>query len=150
MTTSTPHASVSRGTAPRLEIASTIEIAPASLQAASERLEVGDDAGRRLGVHEEHRAGAALGERRANVLGARRLAPGVGQRDDVAAEHARELLPALAELALRDGEHPVARREEVDDRRLERPGAGRREDEHLVLGAIDGAQPLLGGGEDSA
>ena len=34
-TTSMPHASVSSGTAPRLEIASTTEIAPASLQAAT-------------------------------------------------------------------------------------------------------------------
>ena len=60
----------------------------------------------------------------------------------------RELLPALAELALRDGKHPIAGRVEVDDRRLERPRAGRREDEHFVLRAIDRAQPLLGDGED--
>jgi len=37
---------------------------------------------------------------------------------------------------------------EVDDRRFERSRTGRREHEHLVLGAVDRAQSLLGDGED--
>ena len=114
-----------------------------------QRLEVADDAGRRLGVDDERRSSRrsrASASRRSSGL--RRLAPRVRERDDVAAERARHRLPALAELALRDREHPLAGREEVDDRRLERAGARRREDENLVLRAEDLAQPLLREVED--
>ena len=69
-TTSAPQASVSSGTAPRLETASTIESAPASAHAAEERLEVADDTRRRLRVNEEHGLGAALVERPPQVVGA--------------------------------------------------------------------------------
>ena len=101
----------------------------------SERLEVPDDAGRVSEWTTSTVRAPLSASARATSLGRRRLAPRVGQRDDVAAERAPELLPALAELALRDDERPLAGREEVDERRLERAGAGGREDEHLVLRA---------------
>ena len=62
-TTSAPHASVSSGTAPRLETASTIESAPASRADLKQRLEVADDSRRRLRVDEEDGLRPALGER---------------------------------------------------------------------------------------
>ena len=107
-------------------------------------LEVADDAGGRLGVDEEHGAGATLVERRAEILRLRGLAPGVRERDDIAPERARHRLPALAELALRDGEDALARREQVHDRGLERTGPRGGEDEHLALRPEHRAKPLLG------
>jgi hypothetical protein len=99
-------------------------------------------------VNEEHGARAALLEGRAKVVRSRRLPPGVGERDDVAAERPAHCLPALAELALRDGEDALARREDVDDRRLERAGSRRREDEHLVLRTEHRPESLLRERED--
>jgi hypothetical protein len=99
-------------------------------------------------VDEEHRVCAALVERAPEVVRLRRFAPRIGERDDVAAECARHRLPALAELALRDSDHPLPRREEVHDRRLEGAGPGRREHEHLPLRPEHLAQPLLGEAED--
>ena len=66
-----PQASVSSGTAPRLEIASTTEITPASLQAATSDSDVGDDAGRGLRMDDERDRGATVGERAGDILGAR-------------------------------------------------------------------------------
>ena len=141
-TTSAPQASVSRGTAPRLETASTTERAPASPQTASNGsrsqttpVEVSEWTRKTVPASLSARAA-----RRSSGFGA---SPDVGERHDVAPERARHRLPALPELALRDGEHPLARGEEVDDRRLEGAAAGRREDEHLVLRAEHLAEPLL-------
>ena len=93
-------------------------------------------------MNEEHGARPGVRERASDGVGLRPLPPRVRERDDVAPEGARHRLPALAELALRDREHAVARRKEVHDRRLERAGTGRSEDEHVVRGAEDLAQPL--------
>ena len=76
-TTSSPHASVSSGTAPRLETASTTMSAPASAQRGEQRLDVADDPGRRLGVDEERRTRrrsrrARAGGRRARASRPRR------------------------------------------------------------------------------
>ena len=58
-TTSMPHASVSTGTAPRLETASTTTSAPPSFATSAERLDVRDDAGRGLGMGQEDGVRAA-------------------------------------------------------------------------------------------
>ena len=100
--------------------------APALVRDPRERLDVGDDAGRRLRVHEDDDLGARLLEARAKVVRPRRLAPGVPELVDVGAVGGRERGPALAELARRDDEHALARREQVHDRRLERAGARTR------------------------
>jgi hypothetical protein len=55
---------------------------------------------------------------------------------DLAAEAARHRGPALAEMARRDGEHAVARRAEVDDRRLEGAGPRAGEEEHVAARAM--------------
>ena len=60
------------------------------------------------------------------------------------AERGPELLPARAELAVRDDERLLTRGEEVHERRLERAGAGRGEEEHVVLRAEDLAQARVG------
>ena len=108
-TTSMPQASVSSGTAPRLEIASTTEITPASLQAATSDwmsettpVEVSE-----CTMNADLRA--ALREHAGDVPGVRRLAPVVGQRHDVDTESGAELLPPRAELAVRDDERLLTR-----------------------------------------
>ena len=58
--------------------------------------------------------------------------------------------PALAEVAGRDDEDAVARREQVGDCRLHRGRAGGREQEHVALGAVHLAQALERRGEDRA
>ena len=147
-TTSAPQASVSSGTAPRLETASTTDSAPASRHTArsgsrSQTTPVEVSEWTRNTV-----LAAALGECFPQVVGLRGIAPRVSQRHDVAAECPSHRLPPLAELALRDGEDALARREQVDDRRLERSGAGRREHEDLVLRPVHLAQPFLREAED--
>jgi hypothetical protein len=99
-------------------------------------------------VDEEHRRRAALGQRVPKIVGARSVAPRIRERHDLAAEGPAHRLPALAELALRDGEDALRRRQQVDDRRLERAGSGCRQHEDLVLRAEHLAQPLLGEPED--
>ena len=91
-------------------MASTTEIAPALVAGGDERLDVGDDPGRGLRMHEQRHLRPALRERARDVLGARATAPHVvGQLDDVAAERRRHLLPARAEIPVRDGERLLAR-----------------------------------------
>ena len=80
--------------------------------------------------------GSSSRELAREVVGRRRLAPGVAELLDLAAEVARHRRPALAEVAGGDGEHAVARRAEVDDRRLERARARAREEEDVVVGAV--------------
>ena len=119
-TTSMPHSSVSSGTAPRLETASTTETAPASRAAAARLLHVGDDAGRRLAVRQQDDARLALGEPRREIVGDRRLAPLVFETVDLAAVRLGDLRPAVAERAAGDDADPLAGRAEVGDGRLHR------------------------------
>ena len=139
-TTSSPHASVSHGTAPRLETASTTTSAPASFAAAARAwtsattpVEVSD------WTSQTAFAGRSA-QPRAQVVGARRLAPRVAEDVDVGAVRRRHRDPALAEAPGGDDEVRLARRDEVRDRRLERAGAGGAEEEHVVLGPADLAQ----------
>ena len=128
-----PQASVSSGTAPSEETASTDDdrVADRGLDA----LDVGDDAGRGLGLRAEHDAGAALGDGRADLARHGHLAPGVVDALHVEAVVLADLDPALAERAGDDDRDPVARAGEVRDRRLHRTRAGRAEEQHLALGA---------------
>ena len=143
-TTSAPQPSVSSGTAPRLETASTIESAPASRARGEQRLEVAHDTRRRLGVDEEHGPSRRSRRARSRRSSARGASPQAYASGTTSQPSARAIaLPALAELSLRDGEHALAGREEVDDRRLEGARARGREHEHLVLRAEHLAQPLL-------
>ena len=116
-----------------------------------ERLHVGDDSGRRLGVGQEDGAGAAR-VARASRRGRRRTAPLPTRSDglDLAAVALGELDPALAEAPGGDDDDPVARRAEVRDRRLHRARAGRREQEHVGRRAEDLLQPLQALGVDRA
>ena len=66
-----------------------------------------------------------LVEATGEVVGLGRLAPGVVERLHVAAVGSRHRRPALAEVPGRDGEHALARRKQVDERRLERAPTGR-------------------------
>ena len=84
----------------------------------------------------------------AQVVRRRRLAPGVPELLDLAAERARHRDPALAEVARRDGEHALAGRAEVDDRRLEPARAGAGEEQHVGAGAVDVLQPAEHAGVD--
>ncbi len=61
---------------------------------ARERLDVGDDAGRRLRVDEERDLGARLLQPRPDVVRARRLAPGVPELVDVGAVRASRASPS--------------------------------------------------------
>ena len=132
-----PQASVSSGTAPRLEIASTTEITPASLQAAAS-CSMSETTPVDVSEWTRKATPAPLSARRArDVLGLRRLAPRVVQRDDVAAVGGAELLPARAELSVRDDERLLAGRDQVREGRLVRARAGGGEEEDLVLGPED-------------
>ena len=142
-TTSMPQSSVSSGTAPRLETASTTTSAPASFAAAASAwtsattpVEVSEWA------RKTSETGSISPSWRARSSARRRLAPRVAELLDLAAERARHRRPALAEVPGRDDEHALAGRAEVGDRRLERAGARAREEEHVALGAVHLLQPL--------
>ena len=102
-----------------------------------ERLEVGDDAGRRLRVDDDDDLRPGLGESRAQIVGLRRLPPGVPELVHVCAERRRHRAPAVAERSGRDDEDALARRQDVHERGLERTGAGCGEEQDVVLGAAD-------------
>ena len=107
-----------------------------------ERLDVGDDAGRRLRVDEEdERDGVDRVELGPEIVGRRRLAPRVAELLDLAAVRARHRDPALAERAGRDGQHALAGRAEADDRRLERTRPRAGEEEHVALRPVHLLQP---------
>ena len=53
---------------------------------------------------------------------------------DVQSERFAQFDPPSAELSADNRQHPVAWRQQIDDRRLHGPAAGRREDEHVVFG----------------
>ena len=123
-TTSSPQASVSTGTAPRLETPSTTTSAPAAFAAAASAwmsattpVDVSEC------VRKTAFAPPSSAKPRAQVVRARRLTPLVGQRVDLAAVRRRELLPALAEVPGGDDDDAIARRAEVRDRGLHRPRA---------------------------
>ena len=90
---------------------------------------------------EDERDRLDLRELAREILGGRSLAPRVAELLDLAAERARHRRPALAERPGRDGEHALARRAEVDDRRLEATGARAGEEEHFRRGPVDLLQP---------
>ena len=135
-----PHASVSSGTAPRLETASTTTSAPDGLRGRGERLDVGDDAGRGLGVGEEDGLRAAdLGEPRGEVV--RRSASRPTRSAsvlDLAAVAVGELAASARRSAPAETTTTrLAGRAEVRDRRLHRAGARAGEEEHVGRGAED-------------
>jgi hypothetical protein len=68
-TTSRPHASVSHGTAPRLETRVDDDERSGLLRRGCERTHVGDDPGGGLGLHEPDRLRLLLAEARAEVVG---------------------------------------------------------------------------------
>ena len=107
-----------------------------------ERLQVADDARRRLRMDEEdERDRLELGEPARELGGGRRLAPLEAQLLDLAAVAPGHRRPALSELAGRDGEHAVAGRAEVDDRRLEGAGARAGEEEDVRARPVNLLQP---------
>ena len=80
-----------------------------------ERLQVADDARRRLRMDEEdERDRLELGEPARELGRGRRLAPLEAQLLDLAAVAAGHRRPPLSELAGRDGEHTVAGRAEIE------------------------------------
>ena len=91
-----------------------------------QRLHVGDDAGRGLGLGAEDDAGAALGDCRADLVGGRHLAPVVREPLHVEAVLLADRDPALAERAGGDDRDAVGRRAEVRDGGVHRAGARRR------------------------
>ena len=109
-TTSSSHASVSSGTAPRAGDGVDDGDRPGLARRLRERVHVRDDAGGRLGVDEEHDLGAGLVEPGADVLGARRLPPRVPKVLHVCAVRGGDGRPALAELPRRDREDALAGR----------------------------------------
>ena len=110
-TTSTPQASISSGTAPRLETASTTTCAPEG-RIASVCAWRSDDAGRRLRVREQHRSRLAeLGQHLRDVPRLRDLPPLVAS-GDVAAVALRDLDPRSPSAARDD--HDAAARERRD------------------------------------
>ena len=116
--------------------------APASFAAAASAANVGDDAGRRLGMRQQHDPRLALGEPRGEVV--RRTAsrptrtragrPRSRSAPAIAAQRSPNA-PAVTTQTRSPGE------QRFDERRLHRAGAARGEEEHLVLGAEDLLQP---------
>ena len=99
-TTSMAHSSVSSGTAPRLEIASTTESAPASCAAAaSARTSATTPVEVSEWVRNTALAPPSSPQPRGQVLGGGHLAPLVVDHVDLAAVRPGDLLPPLAEVA---------------------------------------------------
>ena len=140
-TTSTPHASVSSGTAPRLEIASTTSSAsfPTAREIASTSATTPVEVSLCV-VNTAVAPPSASAD--ATSVGLRRLAPLVAQVDDLAAVRLGDRGPALAEVPERDDEHAVAGRAGVRDGALHRPGSGGGEDEHLAARAVHLGEPV--------
>ena len=121
-----------------------IELTPSTMSSAGclalvQRLadarDVAGDAGRGLVVGEEHRLDLVTlvgRERLAVALDRRALAPLGVEHLDLEAEPLGHVDPEMAEHAEAGGEHLVARRERVGQRRLPGAGAARREDERLA------------------
>ena len=133
-----PQASVSSGTAPSDEIASTTSVASptASLTARTSEttpVEVSD-------CWQKHEVDAALANGGADLVGVGLLAPGVANRLNVEAVALADRDPALAERPVADDGDAVAGRAEVEDGGLHRARAGGAEDEHVVGRADDVAQ----------
>ena len=102
-----------------------------------ERLDVGDDTRRGLGLDEKHeRDRLDPGQLERELVGGGCLPPFVAKLLDLAAEGACHGRPALAEIPGRDGEHPLAGRAQVHDRRLEGARARAGEEEHVRLRAV--------------
>ena len=135
-TTSTPQASISNGTAPRPDTLST-RISASGRQLADDRGQLGDrvhDAGRRLVVGQQD--GPVAGRRARSSLADHRRIGGLAPLDldlgDVGAVGPGDLGEPVAERADRHAEHAVARRQGVDDRRLEAAGPGGRDHRDVV------------------
>ena len=136
-TTSRPQASVSIGSAPRLETASIASRHERPRVSSPIRLDVRDGRGRGLGVHDDGELQRLVGHRRGDGLGIGRPPPLAFEHRHVRAERARHRDPAVAERAGGDAEDAIARLDEVREHRLERAGAGGREEQDVVLGAED-------------
>ena len=121
---------ISIGKAPRLETASTT-IAPEGRMASACACR-SDDAGRRLGVRQQHGAGVAeLGELRGDVLRPRDLPPLVAESGDLAAVPLGNLDPALAEGAGGDDEDAAAGSAQIRDGGLHGAGPGGGEQQNI-------------------
>ena len=132
-TTSSPHASVSHGTAPRLETASTTTSAPASFAAAASAwtsattpVEVSDCTNQTAFASRSREPRAHVVRRRASRP---RRSGGGRRRRRSAAVIAAQRSPKLPG---RDDEMRLARRDEVRDGRLERAGARGGEEQHVA------------------
>ena len=101
-------------------------------------------------LHEDATDAGMLVEEPAHIFDAGAASPLDLELDDLEAVGRGDLRPALAELAAVDDQHLVARREQVGDRCFHRAGAGRGEDEHVLLGLEDLLQRTLGVREDLA
>jgi hypothetical protein len=77
-----------------------------------------------------------------DLIGIRRLAPGVAEVRELAAVDLRLRGESLAEEAMRDHEHRIARRYEVLEDRLHRARSRRGQMDDVVLRAEDLLQPL--------
>jgi hypothetical protein len=113
----------------------------AVLRRGGDRLHVRDDAGRGLGLHDPDRLRLTLAQPRTHVVGVGRLTPRVAQVVDVGPVRRGHRRPALAEATRGDDEMRVIRRHEVLHRGLECTGAGRREEQDVLLGPAHLAQP---------
>ena len=143
-TTSTPHSSCGRSTAPRPETASTQSTESCAVVDLVERADVVEDAGRGLRLGREHRPrrAAEAGERLVEARRVHLLAPLELQVHGVGAVGVAELGPALAELAAGGNHGRVAGANEVGDCGLHRGGSRGREAQDLVARLEDQRQPL--------
>ena len=80
---------------------------------------------------------ALVGHRVDDGGGIGRAPPLALEHGHVGAEGLRHRHPAVAEGAGGDAQHAIARLDQVREDRLERAGAGGREQQHVVLGAED-------------
>ena len=136
-TMSTPQASIWNGTAPRPDTLST-RIRASGANSRTTAVSSGDRVhhpGRGLVVGEQDGLVVAGPlELRAQLGRVGGLAPFDVDLGDVRAVGPGDLREPVAEGADRDSEDPIARREDVDDRRLEATRPGRREHRHIVGG----------------
>ncbi len=103
--------------------------------------DVAGDAGRRLALQDQHRLDGVILVGRELGLELRRIGrmtPVAGNQIDIDAVALRQVAPQRRELSGLEGEHLVAGRQRVEDRRLPGAGAGRRKDRNRT-GAFENA-----------
>src|SRR5579884_230258 len=132
MTTSTPHASVSSGIAPRLLTASTMSRAGWSPSASrTARTSLWTPVLVSLCVTSTARYSRRASLRRCSAIAS------IGTGCPPSAVSLRDRGEPLAERSVVDGQHAVARRQEVGDGRLEAARAGAHQRDDVVLGLED-------------